>query len=58
MKKYVNHERSNLEIERNLEQMRAIENGILIKVALINSSPLGVDTELDLKKVIKEMNLK
>ena len=58
LKKYVNHARSNLEIERNLEQMRAIENGILIKVALINSSPLGVDTELDLKKVIKEMNLK
>ena len=58
LKKYVNHERSNLEIERNLEQMRAIENGILIKVALINSSPLGVDTELDLKQVIKEMNLK
>jgi len=57
LKKYVNLARSNLEIERNLEQMRAIENEMLIKVALINSSPLGVDTELDLKKVIKEMNL-
>ena len=57
LKKYVNLARSHLEIERNLEQMRAIENEMLIKVALINSSPLGVDTELDLKKVIKEMNL-
>ncbi len=55
--KYVKLSRSKLEIERNLEQMRMIENNILIKIALSDSTPLGVDTEEDLKKVIKEMNI-
>ena len=56
LSKYVKLERSKLEIERNLEQMRAIENNLVIKVGLCNSSPLGVDTEEDLTKVRKEMN--
>jgi len=56
LSKYVKLERSKLEIERNLEQMRAIENNLVIKVGLCNSSPLGVDTEEDLIKVRKEMN--
>jgi len=56
--KYVKLERSKLEIERNLEQMRAMENNLVIKVGLSGSKPLGVDTEIDLKKVIKEMNKK
>ena len=47
--------RSNLEIERNLEQMRAMENNLLIKVGLSDFSPLGIDTEKDLKQVIEEM---
>ena len=55
--KYVTLSRSNLEIERNLEQMRAIENNMVIKVGLSNITPLGVDTESDLKKITKEMNL-
>jgi len=54
--KYVKLARSKLEIERNLEQMRAMENNLIIKVGLCDSKPLGVDTENDLKKVIKEMN--
>ena len=54
--KYVELKRSKLEIERNLEQMRAMENNITIKVGLSDSTPLGVDTEEDLKKVSKEMN--
>tara|TARA_B100001123_G_C15167471_1_gene969971 strand:+ start:134 stop:865 length:732 start_codon:yes stop_codon:yes gene_type:complete len=54
--KYVNLARSRLEIERNLEQMRAMENDFIIKVGLSEFSPLGVDTENDLKKLIKEMN--
>ena len=54
--KYVRLSRSKLEIERNLEQMRAIENNLVIKVGLSDSMPLGVDTESDLKKIIKEMN--
>ena len=54
--KYVNLARSKLEIERNLEQMRAMDNSMNIKVGLSNSIPLGVDTELDLKEVANEMN--
>ncbi len=53
--KYVKLSRSKLEIERNLEQMRALENKMVIKVALSYKTPLGVDTEQDLLKVKKEM---
>ena len=55
--KYVKLARSKLEIERNLEQMRAMENNLIIKVGLSNSSPLGVDTKEDLEKVRQEMKL-
>ena len=54
--KYVKFAKSKLEIERNLEQMRAMENNLIIKVGLCDSTPLGVDTEEDLIKVSKEMN--
>ena len=54
--KYVKLSRSKLEIERNLEQMRAMENNLIIKVGLCNSNPLSVDTEQDLIKIRKEMN--
>ena len=54
--KYVKLPRSKLEIERNLEQMRAMENNLIIKVGLYDSLPLSVDTEEDLAKVSKEMN--
>ena len=54
--KYVKLERSRLEIERNLEQMRAMENNLIIKVGLCASLPLGVDTKEDLVRVSKEMN--
>ena len=53
--RYVKLARSKLEIERNLEQMRAIENNMVIKVGLANSMPLSVDTEEDLIKVKKNM---
>jgi len=54
--KYVKFSRSKLEIERNLEQMRAMENNLIIKVGLCDSAPLSVDTEEDLIKVSKAMN--
>ena len=54
--KYVKLPRSQLEAERNLEQMRAMENNMVIKVGLSDSIPLSVDTEEDLIKVSKEMN--
>ena len=57
LSKYVKLSRSKLELERNLEQMRALENNISIKVGLSNSKPLSVDTEADLEKVEKDMNL-
>ena len=56
LKKYVNIPRSKLEIERNLEQMRAVENNMQIMVGLSESIPLSVDTEEDLREVIKEMD--
>ena len=54
--KYVKLARSKLEIKRNLEQMRAMENNITIKVSLSDSRPLGIDTKEDLKKVALEMS--
>ena len=53
--RYVKLSRSKLEIERNLEQMRAMENNMIIKVGRTDSIPLSVDTEDDLKKVKNEM---
>ena len=53
--KYVKLARSKLEIERNLEQMRAMENNFIIKVGLCDSVPLGVDIKEDLVKISKGM---
>tara|TARA_B100000945_G_C20382117_1_gene597815 strand:+ start:582 stop:1316 length:735 start_codon:yes stop_codon:yes gene_type:complete len=53
--KYVNLKRSKLELERNLEQMRAMENSMKIHVGYTSSKPLGVDTEEDLKEIKKIM---
>jgi len=54
--KYVKLARSKLEIKRNLEQLRALDNNMVIKVGLSDSIPLSVDTEEDLIKVSKEMD--
>ena len=53
--RYVSLERSKLELERKLEQLRALENDMSIHVGYINSSPLSVDTKNDLIKVKKIM---
>ena len=53
--KYVNLKRSKLELERNLEQMRAFENYMKIHVGFVNSKPLSVDTEEDFIEVKKMM---
>ena len=55
LKKYVKLPRSKLEIARNLEQMRAMENNMLVKTGLVSGTPLGVDTQEDLEKIKKEM---
>ena len=49
--RYVSLKRSKLELERKLEQLRALENGMNIHVGYIKSSPLSVDTEEDLAEV-------
>ena len=53
--RYVSLKRSKLELERKLEQLRALENSMSIHVGYINSSPLSVDTKNDLKEVKKIM---
>ncbi len=49
--RYVSLKRSKLELERKLEQLRALENKMTIHVGYIETSPLSVDTEEDLIKV-------
>ena len=49
--RYVSLKRSKLELERKLEQLRALENRMRIDAIYINSNPLSVDTENDLKKI-------
>ena len=53
--RYVNLKRSKLETERNLEQMRALEDKMKIHVGFTRSKPLSVDTEKDLLKIKKIM---
>jgi len=53
--RYVELQRSKLEIERKLEQLRALENNMTIHVGYLDSSPLSVDTEEDLLEVRKLM---
>ena len=47
LEKFVKFNQSKNEIKNKLEQMRALDNGIPINVALAKSSPIGVDTEED-----------
>mgnify|MGYP001976839223 CR=1 FL=1 len=58
LNKYVNLKRTKNEIERSLEQMRAIDNNINIHVALSSSLPLGVDTKEEFVAVKKTMEYK
>jgi 3-deoxy-manno-octulosonate cytidylyltransferase (CMP-KDO synthetase) len=53
--RYVSLERSKLEIDRKLEQLRALEDKMKIDVGYINTCPLSVDTETDLEAVKKIM---
>ena len=56
LEKMVNLNQSNNEIKNNLEQLRALDNGLKINVALAKISPLGIDTMedyLDLKKKLE-----
>tara|TARA_B100001121_G_C18650937_1_gene604041 strand:- start:781 stop:1518 length:738 start_codon:yes stop_codon:yes gene_type:complete len=54
--RYVGLKRSKLELDRNLEQLRAIENNMSIHVGYIRSSPLSVDTNKDLIRIREIMD--
>lgn len=45
-------EQSDLEKAESLEQLRALKNGMKIKVALTKLNPIGIDTQQDLEKFI------
>jgi 3-deoxy-manno-octulosonate cytidylyltransferase (CMP-KDO synthetase) len=51
LKKFISLKRSDNEISRSLEQMRAMDNNISISVGLTDSYPLGVDTIEDLEEI-------
>ncbi len=51
LKKFISLKRSDNEISRSLEQMRAMDNKISISVGLTDSYPLGVDTIEDLEEI-------
>ncbi len=51
LKKFISLKRSDNEINRSLEQMRAMDNDISISVGLTDSYPLGVDTIEDLEEI-------
>ncbi len=56
LEKITNLKQTNNEIKNRLEQLRAMENGIKINVALSKFSPIGVDTMEDyiaLKKIME-----
>ena len=57
LKKFVTLSRTERENNEKLEQLRALDNDIKIKVGLIDFLPLGVDTPEDLveiKEILKQ----
>ena len=46
---------TNLELQESLEQLRALQNGMKIKVAITNLNPTGIDTIEDYEKFKKEI---
>ena len=58
LKKFVLLDQSVNEIKNRLEQLRALDNGIKINVALAKNSSIGVDTEEDFVAIKKIMEYK
>ena len=58
LKKFVSFNQSSNELNNKLEQLRALDNGLKINVALAKSSPIGVDTEEDFLAIKKIMEYK
>ena len=55
LKKIIKLKQTNSEIENRLEQLRAMENGIKINVALANFCPVGVDKMEDYLELKKKL---
>jgi len=55
LERIVNLNQSENEIKNQLEQLRAMDNGIKINVALAKSSPISIDTMEDYEKVKKKL---
>ena len=51
LERFLAWERTPLEVAEGLEQLRALENGLTIKVVTIDRAPVGVDTPADLDLV-------
>ena len=58
LEKFVNLDQTKNEITHKLEQLRALDNGININLALASSSPIGVDTMEDYMELKKIMEYK
>ena len=58
LRKLIKFEQSNNEIKDRLEQLRAMENGIKINVALAKFCPIGVDTMEDYLALKKKLEYK
>ena len=58
LEKFINLKRTQNEISQNLEQLRAMDNNIVIDVVLANSSPIGIDTREDYLEIKKLMEYK
>ncbi|MEL7303385.1 MAG: 3-deoxy-manno-octulosonate cytidylyltransferase [Pseudomonadota bacterium] len=50
LERFVGLPPSPLEVREKLEQLRALENGMTIRVSLVDAVPLGVDTPADLER--------
>ena len=50
LERFVSLKPSPLELREKLEQLRALENGMRIDVAIVDTVPLGVDTPADLER--------
>ncbi len=58
LEKFVSLKQSQNELKNKLEQLRALDNHIKIKVSLAKEAPIGIDTEKDFMAIKKIMEYK